>query len=94
MIGGEAYAAVVAATVARVVAAEARPPAPTITPDASKVAHHCRDCELSWRGPAPCWACGAEGVQSTDLTKDERSLWAFANAHNGTFTEGEQCASF
>lgn len=94
MIGSEAYAAAVASTIARLAAIQSAPrPAPVaITPDASKVAHHCRECELSWRGSAPCWSCGAEGVQHADLTTNERSLWAFSNASHGNFSEGEQCA--
>ncbi len=96
MIGGEAYAAAVASTLARLAAVQSSPrPAPvTITPDASKVVHYCRDCELSWRGPDPCWACGTAGVSHVDLTTNERPLWAFANASHGNFTEGEQCESF
>lgn len=93
-MSAEAYAATVAATIARLAAVQntPRPAPPTITPDASKVSHHCRECELSWRGPAPCWSCGAEGATHQELTTGERSLWAFANASHGTFTEGEQCA--
>lgn len=87
-----AYQATVAATVARLAAVQNTPrPAPTVTPDASKVVHYCGACDLSWRGPEPCWACNAEGRTHSDLATNERLLWALSNASHETFTEGEQC---
>lgn len=85
------YAEVVAATIARLRAAEARPKpvVEAVVADASKVVHFCAACDLSWRGPAPCWSCAGPGATHSDLTHNERLLWAFSNATTGTFTEGE-----
>lgn len=83
------YAQVVEATIARLVAVEARPKPPvlTIVADASTAVHYCRACDLSWRGPAPCWGCAGSAVVESGLTASERSLWAFSNTSSGTFTE-------
>lgn len=86
------YAEVVAATIARLCAAEARPPAPvptSVTPDASKVDHYCADCDLSWRGPAPCWFCERPGRARSLLSDNDKQLWTHTNTYTGTFTEGE-----
>lgn len=85
------YAEVVAATIARLRAAEARPPIviEAIAPDASKIAHYCTHCDLSWRGPAPCWSCDNPGVTHNEIDDNDRKLWAFSTAMTGTFTEGE-----
>ena len=86
------YAQVVAATIARLAAAaEARPKVvvEAIKPDASRVTHYCVACDLSWRGPAPCWSCEAPGMEDRDLAANDRELWKFVNTSSGTFTEGE-----
>lgn len=96
MTGSEAYAAAVAQTLARLAAVQGRAPAPApaIKADASKVEHYCRGCDLSWRGPDPCWGCGRPGVERALLPDSERALWIFTNTSSGTFTEGEPCESF
>lgn len=95
VIGSEAYAAAVTQTLARLAAIQTTPrPATAIVPDASKAAHYCRRCDLSWRGPAPCWGCGGAGAQHGELTANERQLWLLSNTSSGTFTEGEPCESF
>lgn len=35
--------------------APARPCVPDELPAARR---HCRDCDVQWTGPAPCWYCG------------------------------------
>lgn len=88
------YAEVVAATVARLRAAEARPMYVAPKPDPELSSHYCTHCDLSWRGTAPCWSCGDPGAMHSELADNDRELWKFSNAHTGNFTEGEpSCAS-
>lgn len=88
MDGSAVYAATVAATVQRLREAEARPPAPTFTPDPAKVEHYCIGCDLSWKGPAPCWGCSGQGVERPDLSDNDRALWQFSNTYSPNY-EGE-----
>lgn len=86
------YAEVVEATIARLREAEARPtPVYVAIPhDPSRALHFCTGCDLSWKGTAPCWACGGVGVEDRELVANDRALWQFSTAYTGNFTEGEQ----
>lgn len=91
MCGSPHYAATVEATIARLRDASA-PPAPvppTITPDASRVERYCLGCDLSWRGPAPCWSRDRPGVQRDGLSDNDQKSWTYSTTFTSRFNEGE-----
>lgn len=67
-------------------------PAVTDTPPAPLPADAWRfcptpDCDSSWWGPEPCWACGVEGVARAELPEGGRKTWGsgFTNGYSPNY---------